>query len=381
MTCPEPTSEVSAEALSPELDEAKGRWPKAGRAPVSAFEFWPTWLMYLPVAGLWLANGLRYRSFTLPLIANPRLPVSAMVGVPKSLLMGQAQGACREAILPWQVFTTSEDPAPRQADQWLHALSGSPISLPFVCKPDIGCRGAGVKLINEAAELAAVIAAYPAGTALLCQQLARSEPEAGIFFVRMPGEERGRVTSLTFKASPVVCGDGCATLGELVAADERARLLLERYRERHAERWHEVLGPGETLRLVFSASHCRGAVFRNANHLINARLEARINELMAGLPEFHYGRLDVKYPDLDALRAGRGLEIIEINGASAESIHIWDADTRLSEAIGTLLWQYNTLFRIGALNRRRGHRPPGIRRFVRHLRIERRLARYYPGTD
>lgn len=79
---------------------------------------------------------------------------------------------------------------------------------------------------------------------------------------------------------------------------------------------------------------------------------------MSDLPDFYYGRFDVKFSDIDALRAGNSLEIVEINGASAESIHIWDKNARLLEAIRTLMWQCRTLFTIGAYHRQQGLTPP-----------------------
>ena len=366
-----------------EADDRGMHWQPGtdGGRVTSRFEFWPTWLIYAPVVAQWLALALRHRSLTLPLLANPRLPLAGMVGVAKSTLMEQAVGACREAILPWTRYEATTDPAADQARTCLAQADAAGIELPCVCKPDIGCRGVGVKLVRSPAQLAAVIAAYPPGAALLCQRLSRWAPEAGIFFVREPGSGRGRVVSMTFKYTPVVTGDGRRTLGELVAADARAGPLQHLYRRRNARDWERVLAPGERHRLVFSASHCRGAVFRDARAYITPALERAVTALMAGLPEFHYGRLDVKFPDLDALQEGRGLEILEINGASAESIHIWDRDARLREAWATLLWQYRTLFRLGAAQRRRGHRPPGPVALWRHWQRERRLSRAYPDTD
>lgn len=63
-------------------------------AATSFFEFWPTWLMYPPVALLWLLLAIRHRSLTLPLLVNPRLPLAGMVGVSKHQLMIQARGRC-----------------------------------------------------------------------------------------------------------------------------------------------------------------------------------------------------------------------------------------------------------------------------------------------
>ena len=144
---------------------------------VSFFEFWPAWAIYLPVAIQWMALSLRHRSLTVPFLANPELTLSGMVGVPKSELMSQATGLCKEAILPWLAFETNQTDAQEQAETWIASAAQQDINLPFVCKPDIGCRGFGVKLIKDVEQLANTIESYPKGTSLLCQKLARWEPE------------------------------------------------------------------------------------------------------------------------------------------------------------------------------------------------------------
>ncbi|MCP5356918.1 MAG: ATP-grasp domain-containing protein [Pseudomonadales bacterium] len=346
----------------------------------SLFEFWPTWLMYLPVALQWLLLSVRYRSLTLPLIANPDIPLAGMVGGSKDLLMSQAGGACREALLPWVLHTVNSAPVAQQAQALLKDTHEAGIALPFVCKPDMGCRGAGVKLVRNEAQLQQVLQAYPAGAGLVCQKLASFEPEVGIFYVRQPGED-GYIASLTIKHTPCVIGDGRSTLRELVARDPRAGKLLHLYESRNRAEWDHVIPDQKVHKLLFSASHCRGAVFEDARSLITRDLTRAINRIMADLPNFHYGRLDVKFRDIPSLQAGQDLQIVEINGASSESIHIWDRNARLGDAIATLLWQYRTLFRIGAYHRKQGKRTPGLSALISHWLLERRLTRFYPETD
>ncbi len=347
----------------------------------SFFEFWPTWLMYLPVVVQWLGLAIRHRSLTLPFIANPKLTLSGMVGVPKSELMQQADSNSARSILPWVLHTVDDSDSQTQAAQWVARLPAQDIDFPFVCKPDIGCRGSGVKLVQNIEQLVECIESYPQGSGLLAQKLSNWEPEVGIFFVRMPGQSEGRIVSLTQKHTPHVIGDGSSTLGELVGQDHRAKDLTRLYYQRHQSKWDQVLDKGEDYRLVFSASHCRGAVFSDVRTQVTPELTQRINEIMAGIPEFYYGRLDVKYSTMARLKAGLDLEIVEINGASAESIHIWDRNATLKDAVTTLLWQYRTLFNIGAQNRRLGYRTPGIKLFYQHWRKEVALAKHYPLTD
>lgn len=348
---------------------------------VSFFEFWPLWLMYIPVVLQWLFLAGRYRSLTLPLIANPNLPVAGMVGVGKSEVLRQATGNCAETILPWVHHRVGGEPVSRQAVHIIGKARDRGIHYPFVCKPDIGCRGSGVKLVHDLRQLESYLCAYPSGTGILIQKLARWEPEAGVFYVREPGESRGRVVSLALKYSPHVVGDGVSTLKELIARDCRAGDLQHLYATRHEANLGKVIEKGKAYRLVFSISHCRGAIFRDGAHLITAELTAQIDELMREIPEFYYGRLDIKFSNTDRLRQGRDLEIVEINSASSESLHIWDRNARLGTALRTLLWQYRTLFGLGALNRKRGYKPPKLSEILHRWRDEKRLAKFYPPTD
>lgn len=347
----------------------------------SIFEFWPNSIMYFPVAIQWLGLAIKYRSMTLPLNVNPKLTLSGMVGAQKSELFSQAKGACYKAILPWILHQTDDRVAVIQAQEWLEQIMQKEINYPFVCKPDIGCRGSGIKLIKSFQQLQDYVSAYPAGTPLLAQKLSSWDPEAGIFYVREPDQSQGKIVSLALKHSPYVIGDGLSTLEQLIDQDRRAKLLKSVYYQRLKQDWDKVIEKNESVRLVFSASHCRGAIFKDAREHITPELTEKINKIMQGLPEFHYGRLDVKFSSLDNLKQGGDIEIVEINGASSESIHIWDSRTSLKEAISTLLWQYRKLFVIGEKNRQRGFIPSSIAKFYKHWQKERALAKHYPLTD
>ena len=225
----------------------------------SAFEFWPTWVMYLPVVLQSLVLAVRHGSLTLPLIANPRLPLSGMVGIGKSRLLGQARGDCAQTILPWFLHTRTEAGLEYQVAQIERRLSTDGRSWPVVCKPDIGCRGNGVKLVDDVDQLQQALDCYPVGAKMMIQALASWEPEAGVFYVRQPEEANGRIISMALKYTPYVIGDGVSTLRQLIESDPRAGGLIHLYLSRHRQALNQIIAAGEPYRLVFSASHCRGA--------------------------------------------------------------------------------------------------------------------------
>jgi hypothetical protein len=81
------------------------------------------------------------------------------------------------------------------------------------------------------------------------------------------------------------------------------------------------------------------------------------------------------------VRAGGEFTIVEVNGAGAESTHIWDRRTRLLKAWRDLMRQYRWLFEIGAANRARGFAPLTLAQFLRGWRREKQLVPLYPATD
>ena len=260
-------------------------------------------------------------------------------------------------------------------------LSEAGISFPVVTKPDIGCRGVGVRLSKNEVELADYVANFPPGQTILFQEYIPYEPEAGIFYIRLPGESKGFIFSITLKYFPRVIGDGLSTLRELIEEDPRAGRIKHVYLPRHASQLERVLLPGETFRLNFAGSHSRGTIFRNGNIYITKSMCDTFDKVAKTIPEFYFGRFDVRFPDFETLQSGDEFKIVEINGAGGEATSIWDSATSLGDAYQTLIRQWSLLFRIGALNRARGFRPVSIATLFRNYRLEQELSRIYPLTE
>jgi hypothetical protein len=110
-------------------------------------------------------------------------------------------------------------------------------------------------------------------------------------------------------------------------------------------------------------------------------MEERFDAIAQALPEFHFGRFDVRFESFASVQRGEGFTILEINGAGAESTHIWDRRTGLLRAWRDLMRQYKWLFEIGAANRARGFTPMRIGDFLRDYRREKFLTPQYPATD
>ncbi len=351
-----------------------------GRRVLSPFEFWPPSLFYLPVVLQWACLAVRYRSLTLPTLANPAMEAGGLCGESKTRMFAGLGVDARRWFAPFVSLRTSGDPGRDRAAAEA-ALAEAGLGLPLVAKPDIGCQGAGVQVIRGAHDLARYLQAFPQGETLLLQQLVAEPGEAGVFYVRRPGDASGRIFSMTLKYFPRVIGDGISTVEQLVRRDPRAGRISRIYLPRLAARLAEVPAAGEAVPLVFAGNHCKGAIFRDGAAYVTPAIVRRFDEIARAIPEFHFGRFDVRFASLAALQRGEGFRIIEVNGAGSEAIHIWDRDTGLWSAWRTLLRQFGLLFEIGHCNRARGYRPMKLRDLLDLYRRQQALLGRYPVTE
>ncbi|USD41740.1 D-alanine--D-alanine ligase [Vibrio sp. SCSIO 43135] len=348
---------------------------------VSPYEFLPSWFFYTPVVMQSLFQGVRHRDWGLPLIANPSIKLSGMVGESKHDILSLAGEYAKQWISPFITVTRDLRNVSQQLDSALEAMSQAQLSFPIVAKPDLGCRGAGVKLLQDKDQLASYIESFPRDARFLLQEKAPYQAEAGVFYVRYPEDTRGKIISITLKYAPSVTGDGVSTLQQLIDNCPRAGQLSHLYLPRHEDKLQEVLELGEEFQLAFAGSHSRGSIFRNGNQYITEALSQKLDEIFDDLDGFHYGRLDIKFADIHQFMQGEAFTILEINGASSEAAHIWDRNTPLSEIFSTLLEQYRILFDIGARQKRRGHKTPSMAALLNAWREEKLLTQQYPATD
>lgn len=75
----------------------------------------------------------------------------------------------------------------------------------------------GVKLIQSHEQLSEYLRRFPVQARFLLQQKAPYSAEAGIFYVRFPGDAQGQIISMTLKYAPSVMGDGVRTARELIS--------------------------------------------------------------------------------------------------------------------------------------------------------------------
>jgi membrane protein DedA with SNARE-associated domain len=341
------------------------------------WEFWPTWIFYPPVAIYYFWLAIKYRGLRIPTAANPGIFSGGIIGESKIATLQELMNTSPEFTAEAELVAGS---SPNERLASIREISGRrKIDCPFILKPDVGQRGAGVKLIHSEAQALACLEQTDAP--LLLQRYAAGPHEVGIFYFRFPHESRGRVFAITEKEFPIIVGDGRSTISDLVWADPRARFVATKYLARLRGREHEVLPLGATLRLVQAGNHAQGCIFRDGMRLCTPELVNRIDATSQKIRGFYIGRYDIRYAEEEDLRTGRNFQIVELNGAASEATSIYDPRNSLFSAYRTLFRQWELVFAIGAANRRNGCESTPIVALWQKWREYSRHAATYPAAD
>ncbi|MDF1798114.1 MAG: alpha/beta fold hydrolase [Planctomycetota bacterium] len=361
------------------------------------WEFWPRWLFYPPVILHIARLALRHRSLALVGAVNPGIPGGGFVGESKAQILS-AFGPTSEAIADWILLeptsAKSEQPAGRRSDLQDRGTTAEAASstldpgdagvprsnrerarafvaehgLPVAFKPDVGERGAGVRILRTEAELDDALARLDRPCHL--QRFAPG-PEYGVFVVRRPKADGSagpiELYSITAKRPYAVTGDGSSSLERLILADRRAVVQAKQHFETHAERLQEVPAAGEEVVLCDLGTHSLGALFLDANDEGTEELRAALAQVCEPFRGLHFGRFDLRVAPPHELGSGRGIAVIELNGMTAEAAHIYDPRHGVGYAWRTLCDQWTLAFEIAAANHARGASYPSLGTQLRAL--------------
>lgn len=338
----------------------------------------PKWLICVPLTLQWLWLSLRYRSLTLPSCANPAITSGGLVGEGKLEYFAGMGPKARSATAPWVPVSTQRG---WQDSELQAAMSGAGLAFPVIAKPDLGLCGYGVRRIDAMGELQVYLTAFPTNETVVLQQYLRQEGEAGIFYARDPVTDEGQIIGLALRYFPRVVGDGVHSVEQLVARDQRASRMAHSPRHESCYDAARVPAPGEVVRLSTVGSTRVGGLYRDGAACITPRLLQAVDAIARDMPDFHFGRFDVRYDSLADLEAGQGFTIMEINGAGSEAIEAWDPGTSLMAGLRMIFSKQRMLFAIGDAMRERGFKPMGLLSLIKlNTRQQRLIARYPPSN-
>ncbi|MBN8852163.1 MAG: hypothetical protein BGO55_00260 [Sphingobacteriales bacterium 50-39] len=306
------------------------------------WEYWNFSAVYVPIYIVWIGLCIRARSFFFFAASNPAIKNGGFLNESKKDIAPLIP-ACHHPRTFF--FSVQADPC-----EILRQLRTAGLELPLIGKPDLGSRGRGIKklctwdAVKDYAKNATID--------FHIQEFITLPNEVGIFYYRLPGEARGHISGVVRKEFLSVIGDGKRTIGQLMQQNKRAILQYDILKRRIDMK--EVLALGEVRELVPYGNHARGAKFLDEGYRIDGALTLVIDELCRQIPEFHFGRLDIRYRDWEELRQGRNFYVIEVNGAGSEPTHIYDPVHSIFFAWKEIIRHWVILWRISRLNHKRG---------------------------
>ena len=334
------------------------------------WEYWPFQIVYIPIYFLWIFYSIKAKSLFFFNASNPTIKNGGFIMESKKAIYNLIP----QHYYPKTELITEGNPL----EEILKKIQDSGIQYPFIAKPDIGLRGSAVKKIHNIEELESYN--DKANFDYIAQDLIPFENEVGIFYVRYPNEETGRITGIVSKEFLIIKGDGVSSTEALIKKNPRYELQLKVLKQEYGKKLLDILPKGENLNLVPYGNHARGAKFIDGSHWINPKLTETINEMCLQIPGFFFGRLDVMYNDWEELERGENFSVVELNGAASEPTHIYDPRHSIFFAWKELARHITYMFEISAQNHKRGipylaHKV-GMKEYRLHLEQSKKIVNF-----
>lgn len=320
-------------------------WIRIQKIP--KLEFWPSVIFYTPLIPYVCYLIIRYGSIRLITASNPLIPMGG-------IMMESKFSILKSLPVQWIAKATLFEMADKhnasvKLYDFLKTLN-SPF--PIIAKPDIGERGRGLKLIANQSDLDSFVKNLDVN--YIFQEYHPGPFEAGIFYYRMPGENQGKIFSITKKTFPVLIGDGKHTIEELIKRHPRFKFQKNTFLDRNLKHLNVILSVGETFSLGFTGNHIQGCMFEDGSDLITKELERSIDTISLSCHGFFFGRYDIRYKSESDLKEGHSFKIIELNGAMSESTNLYDPKFTIWKSYSILFQQWKLLFQIGKKNHEAG---------------------------
>ena len=309
------------------------------------WEYWNTNVIYFPIFFYWIYLSIKARSIGFFNASNPLIKNGGFALESKK----DIYDLIPKQYYPETLFFKAETNLKTISDQ----LDKTDIKLPFIIKPDVGLQGLRVEKINSWKELSEHLKGI--NYDFLIQKYIDFPLEIGLFYYRLPYNLRGTISGIVYKEFLIVKGNGLNTIQQLIEQNPRFALQLDTLKLKYGEELQKILPQGEEFNLVPFGNHVRGSKFTDVSHWINAELIQSFDSICKEIPEFYFGRLDIKFKSREDLEQGKNFSIIELNGAGSEPTHIYDPKHSIFYAWKEIIRHYAILFEISTFNYKKGH--------------------------
>ena len=310
---------------------------------LSHWEYWPWYVVYIPIFAYWLWCGIKARAIFYISAANPGFEYGGIVGASKKAILDKFP----TDLIPLSILLERSN----TVVDILTKMKAVNLSFPVVIKPDIGERGFNVELLRNEKELHNYL--EKGSDSLIMQEYVDLPVEAGVFYYRYPGEKNGIVSSVVLKGLLKVLGDGKSTIKELMQISDRAKLQIERLEGVGIIDLEGIPEMGEEVLLEPIGNHVRGTTFLDGCYLIDDKLNDTFDAISQRIDGFYYGRFDLRCADEESLAQGN-FKVLELNGSASEPAHIYSPGFPLFRGYKILFKHWRILYKISTMNHKLG---------------------------
>ncbi|MDX1912739.1 MAG: hypothetical protein SFV22_14710 [Saprospiraceae bacterium] len=309
------------------------------------WELWPAAALYAPLSLFWLWYVIKSRSLWWFTPSNPTIPFGGYEGETKTGVYAQ---------MPEDVYPRTILASPAEDFSVVkQRVAEAGFQYPFIVKPDVGRKGLLFRKIDTEAQLLDYHKYCP--IPYLVQDLVDLPMELGVFYVRHPSEQKGKITGIILRQALEVYGDGKTTLRHLIQQHPYARLRAEEFFRKHEEKLDWAPADRERYVLSYAVNRSRGARLTDVSHEADAELTAFFDRISLYSGGFFWGRYDVKCVSIAELKQGKNYAILEYNGAGASPSHMYHSGKSLWQAYGIILYHWQLMYEISAWNNANGH--------------------------
>lgn len=335
------------------------------------WEYWPFYIVQFPVAWYYLWLAFKARSFFYFSASNPSIETGGMFGESKWKIF---------ELIPKHLYpVTILIKEGTDINEVITTMQEKNIHYPIIAKPDRGERGWKVSKLKDEDELKNYILSTPID--FLIQAYVSLPIEISVFYFRFPDQQKGTISSVVTKEMLHVTGDGKSTLVELIKAYPRALLQLPILKVSLKDKLYSIPAKDEVVELVPFGNHSRGAKFVDACHIIDQPLTDVFDEISKQIPGFYFGRYDMRCKSIEALKAGKEMQILELNGAGAEPAHVYHPGASLWKAYGVFIYHFKIMYEISKANHNAGIPYMNWAEFMQAYKLQKAYTAKANGID
>tara|TARA_B110000037_G_scaffold20547_1_gene22174 strand:+ start:8584 stop:9333 length:750 start_codon:yes stop_codon:yes gene_type:complete len=236
----------------------------------------------------------------------------------------------------------------------------------LIAKPDMGERGKNVEKMESFNELELYLKKID--QSVLIQEYIDYPIEIGILFY-WDVDGIPQITSVGKKEFCKLTGDGKRTLESLVKGNHRIAHRASILKERFKNQWHHIIPKGKEQLVEPIGNHNRGTTFLDARTYKSKEMLNWIENCLQNLPDFDYGRIDLKIKNWNAFKENTGIKILEINGVNSEPIHIYDPSSSIWSAYKSIFKHMHIIYELSRQKLNTQSQTPSLFEFISGARV------------